>query len=241
MGYTGARITRRFVPMTLEENRHTNAIRMERGGRLLYRQPAAYDTLSFDFSRKILIGGAHFNGNDSLVQSPMDFSTHNCLPLEDLQQILQSVLFPASVPDRQRFRLNRSDERFLYQYMSEYPRESAHPAYDSSEFFDSYAKFYFRGEGHSIPPAIRVFNKTGWSYGFLTDVSYIVDFDHGIEYMLSAVIYTNSDGVLNDDRYDYQENGYPFFSEINQIIYQYELNRTRTVHPDLSAFRFSYQ
>ena len=98
MGYKDIRITRRFVPMNEDQNRHTNPIRFMENDKLLYLQPPAYNDRTFDFSKKILIGKAHYNSKDSLIQSPMDFTTHNNLPLEDLQHILQSVLFPASVP-----------------------------------------------------------------------------------------------------------------------------------------------
>jgi hypothetical protein len=85
-----------------------------------------------------------------------------------------------------------------------------------------------------------VFNKTGWSYGFLTDVAYIVDFKNKVEFMLSGVIYVNKDGVLNDDKYEYEQTGYPFFKEIGNIIYQHELQRKRKFRPDLKSFTFDY-
>jgi len=67
----------------------------------------------------------------------------------------------------------------------------------TTEFFDSYTKFFmFKAWRSKIPPYIRVFNKTGWSYGFLTDVAYIVDFKNKVEFMVSGNIYVNSDGVL---------------------------------------------
>ena len=241
MGYKDIRITRRFVPMNEDQNRHTNSIRFMENGKLLYSQPPAYNGLNFDFSKEILIGKAHYDSKDSLILSPMDFTRHNNLPLEDLQQILQSVLFPASVPEKQQFRLNADDYAFLYQYMSEYPSESSFPHYDDSVYFNSYTKFFmFKSGRKSIPPYIRIFNKPGWSYGFLTDAAYIVDFKNKIEFMLSAVIYVNSDGILNDDKYEYEETGYPFFKEIGEIIYQYELERKRKYHPDLARFQMKY-
>lgn len=240
-GYTNARIVRRFVSMTEEENRHTNAIRFVKDGTVLYRQPPAYDTLSFDYSRKILVGNAHYDRNDSLIRSPMDFTKHNNLPLEDLQQLLQSVLFPESVPDQQRFHLTKDDYRFLYQYLSEYPSESRYPRYDTTTYFDSYTKFFlFKAGRQKIPSHIRVFNKTGWSYGYLTDVAYIADYKNHIEFMLSGVIYVNRDGILNDDKYEYEEIGYPFFQEAGTILYQYEKNRKRLYKPNLDRFKFDY-
>ena len=241
-GYKDTRITRRFVPMNEEQNRHTNAIRFMKDGELIYEQPPAYSTVAFDFSKKVFIGHAHYNRDDSLINAPMDFTTHNNLPLEDLQQMLQSVLFPQSVPRKQRFNLTDSDYKFLYRYMSELPYESAHPKYDTTEFFDSYTKFFFFKAGRGkIPSYIRSFNKPGWSYGFLTDAAYIADFRNNVEFMLSAVIYVNKDGILNDDKYEYEETGYPFFKEVGTIIYNYELKRQRKHIPNLGRFQLTYQ
>ncbi|RYY10325.1 MAG: hypothetical protein EOO04_37065 [Chitinophagaceae bacterium] len=223
--------------MNEDENRHTNQVRFFKGSDTLYVQPAAFNTAPFDFSRKAFIGNAYYDREEKLIDSPMNFTTHNNAPLADLQQIMQSVLFPESVSADKRFLLTPDDYRFLYRYMSMLPYESSYPSYDTSEYFDSYTKFFMFKSGHStIPAHIKVFNKTGWSYGFLTDVAYIIDLKNGVEFMLSGVIYVNSDGVLNDDKYEYEQTGYPFFKEIGDIIYQYELNRPRKHKPDLSKF-----
>lgn len=241
MGYKDMRITRRFVRMDEEQNRHTNPIHFVKDGKTMYDQPAAYSKVQFDFSRKLLIGNGHYNRDEQLINSPMDFTTHNNAPVKDLQQLMQSVLFPTSVPRQQRFDLKEDDYKLLYRYMSQLPFESIHPKYDTTEFFDSYTKFFmFKADSSKIPAYIRVFNKTGWSYGFLTDVAYIVDFKNKIEFMVSGVIYVNSDGILNDDKYEYKQTGYPFFKEIGNIIYEYELNRPRKHQPDLTRFQMDY-
>ncbi|HWN89244.1 MAG TPA: hypothetical protein VNM35_09280, partial [Chitinophagaceae bacterium] len=87
---------------------------------------------------------------------------------------------------------------------------------------------------------IRIFNKVGDAYGFLIDAGYIADFNNNVEFMLSAVIHCNSDGIFNDDKYDYDDIGFPFMKHIGQVIYDYELKRMRKVDPDLSKFRFNY-
>jgi hypothetical protein len=241
-GYKDIRIVRRFAPATEEGNRHTNPVRFVKDGRAVYTQPAAYSTLKYDYSRPLFVGKGHWDKNDSLINQPMDFTRHNNVPLADLQQILQSVLFPASVPAKQRFHLTPADYQFLYRYMSELPSESVYPRYDTTEYFDSYTKFFLFKAGKSkIPDYMRVFNKTGWSYGFLTDVAYIVDFKHNVEFMLSGVIYVNRDGVLNDNKYEYEEIGYPFFKEVGNIIYNYELTRKRVHIPDLRPFKLDYK
>ncbi len=239
--YRDVRITRRFVPMNEDQNRHTNPIRFVQDGKILYGQPAAYNPIDFDFSKKILFGKGHLDAEDSLINQPMDFTRHNNISLEDLQQILQSVLFPGSVPAYMRFNLGPDDLSFLYQYMSEYPGESRYPKYDTSEYYDSYTKFFLFRAGHAVPPDyVRIFNKPGWSYGFLTDVAYLADFKNEVEFMLSAVIYTNRDAILNDNKYEYEETGFPYFRELGYILYRYELSRERQYRPNLQHFRFRY-
>jgi hypothetical protein len=180
------------------------------------------------------------NKNDSLINEPFDFTKHNYIPLEDFQQILQSVLFPLSVPEKQRFDLQNNDRDFLLKFLSQYPSETDYPKYNDSIFYDSYVKFFFMDSTHSMPPHIRVFNKVGWAYGFLTDVSYVTDVKNKIEYMLSATIYVNKDEILNDDKYEFESVGQPFFNEAGKAFYNYELSRDRKYRPNLSAFKIKY-
>lgn len=241
-GYLDTRITHRFVRMTPDENRHTNPVRFIRDdGTLLYAQPAAYNSDPFDFRRTASLGKA-YHARDSLVQKPFDFTTRNKLPLETLQKILQSALFPASVPQKQRFNLTDDDYRFLYQYLSQSPGETNYPKYDATQYYDSYAKFFFRDSlHHHLPAGVRVFNKVGWAYGFLSDASYVADFKNNVEYMLTAVIYVNRDEIMNDDRYEYESVGHPFLYQLGQTIYDYERTRKRQYTPDLSRFRVRYE
>ena len=176
------------------------------------------------------------------MHEPFNFTERNKFPLEAFQQILQSVMFPMSVPAKQRFNLTRDDYRFLYQYLSQYPGETNYPKYDPKQYYDSYVKFFFMDSlHHQMPAGLRVFNKVGWAYGFLTDASYVADFGHKVEYMLTATVYVNSDGILNDDKYDFDTVGNPFMYQLGQTIYQYELTRPRRYTPDLSAFKIQYE
>jgi hypothetical protein len=63
-----------------------------------------------------------------------------------------------------------------------------------------------------------------------------MDAERGVEFLLSAVIYVNADGILNDDRYEYDAIGFPFMRDLGQAVYQYELNRNRRHRPRLSQF-----
>jgi hypothetical protein len=241
-GYRNTRIVRQFMGFSEEQNRHTNAIRfLDKQGQVIYTQPAAYNRDVYDYERIIRIGKGHLDAHDSLIHEPIDFTRANKVGLEDLQQMLQSVLFPESVPARQRFRLTNDDYLFLYRYLSQYPSETNFPRYDTADYYDSYVKFYFRSGSHRMPTDMRVFNKVGWAYGFLTDASYVVDFRNNVEFMLTSTVYVNSDGILNDNRYEYTETGWPFLYDLGQSVYQYELKRKRRYKPDLSRFRLEYE
>lgn len=243
MGYEDARIIRQFVPgLTEEQNRHTNQVRfLDKNGKLIYTQPPAYNKDSFDFSQIVKLGNAYMTMEDSIVNEPFDFTKHNRLSLQDLTDILRSIIFPESMPEEKRFRLTKDDYNFLRKYLSQYPSETSYPKYDTAEFYDSYAKFFFRDSTHhSMPENVRVFNKVGWAYGFLSDASYIMDAKNKIEFFLAATVYTNKDGVINDAKYDYEEIGHPFLYQVGQAMYEYELQRKYKIRPDLSDLIIHY-
>jgi hypothetical protein len=233
-GYTSSRITRQFMGFTELQNRHTNGIQFlnNQGNTILTLAPQ-YNTDSFWFPKPVLIGDAHWNSKDELIQAPFDFTKHNNISLADMQKMLQAVVFPSSVSKQNKFNIPEEDRLFLLQYLSQYPSETNYPKYDSSVFYDSYVKFFFQDSTHTIPNHIRVFNKVGWAYGFITDVSYVLDTKNNIDYMLSATVYVNSDGVVNDSKYDEETIGFPFFKAIGAAFYNYELNRKRLYQPAL--------
>ncbi len=241
-GYSTTRITRQFMGYTEDQNRHTNGIRfVDENNNLLFQQAPQYNTDSFQFGAPILIGNAHWNSNDELIQGPFDFTKHNNISLEDMQKMLQAIIFPASLPAKRRFNISEEDRLFLLQFLSQYPSETNYPKYDTEHFYDSYVKFFFQDSTHTMPKNIRVFNKVGWAYGFLTDVSYVLDTVNNIDYMLSATVYVNSDGVVNDSKYDEATVGFPFLKQIGNAFYEYELKRKRNNHTVLKNQVHKYE
>lgn len=232
-GYEDSRIVRRFVQLTEDENRHTNPVRFYKNGKLVYEQQAQFNQSAFDFSKIAKVGKGYIKGKE-LINEPMDFTTHNKFSLQDQQQMLQSLLFPGTSTKKD-FNLRPEDYSFIYKTMTTLPSQSDFPKYDTKEFFDSYARFFmYRAGKNPIPDHIKIYNKAGWSYGFLIDNAYIADHKNKVEFMVSAVIYANKDDILNDDKYDYEKVGYPFFKEVGEIIYQHELTRKRKYRPEFN-------
>ena len=138
------------------------------------------------------------------------------------------VLFPESVPPARRLRLLPADYALLREALSQLPRQSQHPRYDAAHYPDTYAKFLLGGGGIApLPPGVRVFNKIGQAYGFLIDNAYIQDETNGVEFLLSAVLYVNADGVLNDDIYEYDRIGFPFLRDLGRRVYEAECRHAR--------------
>jgi hypothetical protein len=241
MGFTDVRILRRLeAGFDPEVNRTTNPfVFFGEDGHEVYRQPLARNPEEWHIEMvDVRQGRGHYRGGQ-LISDPIDFSHSNYVSVESLQGILRSVLFPEAVPERQRFHLTDADYRLLYCSMSMLPRESREPAYpDHEEYYDSYVKlFLFGNSKQRMSDHIRIFNKVGQAYGYLIDNAYVVDFETGVEFLLTAVLQVNANQIYNDDEYEYEEVGIPFLARLGQAVYHYERQRTRPRRPDLSRFR----
>ncbi len=241
-GLVNSVITQRLsFPISPEENRQFNPIRfVDNSGKLILAIPSREADSTYVVPGKPKLGRAYYK-NDSLIQGGMDFSYKNKFSLTDLHGVVQRIIFPEAFVGMERFNLSEEHRNFVLQYMSMLPRESEYPAYDTTEFYDSYSKFIkFGTEKGKIDPRFRLFNKTGWSYGHLIEGGYFVDFEAGVEFFVSAIVYVNEDQVLNDDKYETDEIGLPFFAELGEYLYQRELKRKKQLMPDLSKIKFVY-
>jgi hypothetical protein len=235
-GYKDVYIRNRIeLGRTAKENRSTQAIDFfNEQGKKIYHQPAALnkDTLPY---YNAFIGDGYINNQDTLIKGPLNFSEKNIIYLSDLTHILKSVLFFDQTPPSQRFNLTTEDRKFLLHYMHTLPNKSQYPTYDTANYWPSYCKFLYTGsEKGPFPSHLKIFNKVGDAYGFLLDIAYVMDPEKKIEFMLSAVIYCNSDGIINDSMYDYDSVGYPFYKNLGQLIYNYELQRKKAFLPNFA-------
>ncbi len=228
-------------PLSPDQNRHTEAVRFVRHDSIIYQQPMLVNSDSIKAPRKVFKGLGYIKA-DSLARKPFDFTYKNSYPLQEQQEILKAILFPEYVDPKRKFNLTEEDRKFVIKYMSQLPGETKTPRYHKdTTLYDAYCKFLMYGEDKTpIPKNIRIFNKVGDAYGYLIDNAYIVDFENGVEFMLSAVINTNTDGIYNDGKYEYKTIGYPFMKNIGQAIYNYELKRKRKHKPNLQEFVLKY-
>lgn len=220
-------IHRLSVAMGIEDNRRLNPIRfLDSAARSVLELPARSDNWKSDMP--VVKIGKGFYQNGQLINEPFDFSQKNSIALADLHQLMKTIFFPGSLPASQRFSLQADDLAFLKECMKSYPYEGLVAGYANNEKPDSVVKVFAAAAGNVLhAPQFSVYDKVGGAYGFLTNTAYVLDEKTGIEFLLSATIYCNSDGILNDDRYDYEQIGYPFMRALARLIYAKEQERNK--------------
>ncbi|MEB2783455.1 serine hydrolase [Algoriphagus persicinus] len=224
-----------------DENSVANPIRfLDSTGKVILQIPERVTKTIYSNVDNPIIGKA-FYAADSLILHGMDFTYKNKFALSDLDGVVKRIVFPSAFLESERFSITEDQREFFLEYMSMVPAESDFPKYHKSAYWDTYSKFYLDGNDKSdLPANIRIFNKTGQAYGHLLDASYYVDFDKGIEFFVSAVIYVNKNETLNDDQYEYDKIGFPFFAELGDYLYQMESERKKMIPADLKKFKFDY-
>ena len=162
--------------------------------------------------------------NDSIMQEPFSFALKNYYPISAQHAVLKRIIIPEAFSENERFKLNDEQRKFILEAMHNLPKKVG---YDPIEYYDSYVKFFMFGDNkEDMPEHIKIYNKVGYAYGTLTDCSYILDSKNKVEFMLTATILVNKDGIFNDNIYEYDDIGIPFLAELGRQVYNYELNKS---------------
>ncbi|MGB0861451.1 MAG: hypothetical protein ACPG19_05090 [Saprospiraceae bacterium] len=221
-----------------EANKYSNPYQLFDGDKMVFEQKEVYGLGPNQINLgSTLKGKAFVKADGTLVNQPFDFSKKNFISAKDMEKMVKISVFPEYTESNDGFYLTEEDYFFLQKNMSLLPRESTFPTYDEKEYPDSYNKYLmFGGSQERIPDHIRIFNKVGKGYGYLVDCAYIVDLKNKVEFMLTAVIYTNENDTFNDGKYEYESIGLPFMANLGQVIYDYELKREREFEPEVYKF-----
>lgn len=239
--FTNSRIVTRvgIGGFSTEDNRYTNPISfLNEAGKVTYAQEAVEaDGDYFQPLQQTIKGKGYYDDNlDTVVYEQFDMSKKNFINLKDLEASMKRILFPNSFDKESRFDLRDDDYSFLWETMQKLPREHPYLQDHLEEYYDSYVKFFLFGdEKDPMPDHIRIFNKVGFAYGYLTDCAYIIDTDKKIEFFLTATVHVNENQIYNDGKYEYDE-GIKFLAELGRVVYNLELNRERKFFPDFTKY-----
>ena len=185
--------------------------------------PAFTNKSSVALQLNALKKGIGYIKNGELVNGPFDFSNKNYYPLETLHNTMKRIVFPEAFKESERFNLTKKDREFILFSMQNLPKNAG---YNPTEYYDGYCKFFMFGDTkENIPSNIKIYNKVGDAYGTLIDCAYIVDEANKVEFIVSATLLVNKDGIFNDDKYEYDTVGLPFLGELGRQLYAKNLKK----------------
>ncbi len=223
--FPSTNIFRNFSGCDISENLRCNSCTVFVKCRPIYHQgvtcmDSAVMMKYYTYSKDRLVGNSVLE-NGVLTEGPKDFNYHLEYPLNEVHETLKRLIFPGSYSKAERWSLSNKNRKYLIRCMGIYPSEMENSLYrDHSKFPANYNKYLIFGD--TIPAEnsndIRTIGKIGISYGFVTESAYIVDFRHHCDFFLSVSMYVNSDGIINDGKYEYDEIARPFFAQLSRIL-----------------------
>lgn len=240
-GYDSTQLLHRLTErLGIADEKYTNPVNFYGAFRqLLYAQPMQHSVKGYPGERNDFIGRGYFD--DSLMMAPMNFSARNRLPLIEIHEMFSSLIFPAAVAANRRFELSTEEQTFLVKQMAHQLPHARNLRSDAAYDY-AYTNFLFGLNGLAdTNRQIRNFQVMGAGLGQLTATAYVADLLNKSEFMVSATIYCNRDNILNDEEYDYDSIGLPFFQALSKALMRHELARKRKILPDLSALDSSFR
>jgi hypothetical protein len=221
-GLSSVRIRHRLsVSRSPSDNLRTRRVEFLLGDSTSIDVPERTSDLALDLNTEggVDVGEGYFQGG-SLKHSPMSFADKNRISLVDLQDLHVMILRPdVRLPEKKGLDLGDSDREFLKKAMSEYAAESTNPVYDEATHPDDYVKFLLHGLMRVAPKQdLVIYDKVGLAYGFTVENAYVVNKRTGKSFFLTATLYTNDDGILNDDQYGYDAIAFPFWRDLGEVI-----------------------
>jgi len=232
--FTDSRIVHRvgISGFTTEDHKHTNPVSFlnDQGDTLLSLPAQVAQKDHFNVLHDTQKGiGYYVDSTEKTVMEPFDMSKKNFINLRDLEASLMRVVFPNSFEEDERYNLTKEQANFLRESMLHLPKDFDYLAQDTTyDYYDGYVKFFMYGDTKDdIPDHIKIMNKVGYAYGYLTDCAYISDTQNNIDFFLTATIQVNENQIFNDGVYEYEEVGIPFLAELGRQVYWWELGRER--------------
>ena len=214
-------IRHRFSKCDTIENRYTNQIYfLSERGDTLFTQPAAYFNGPYVQPMPHMTVGKSQIINGKTVSKPKDFSHSNALPLSNMHAFLMELIYPESQPFT--YDITEEHRALIREALTICPKDARNKKIASNaDFHDNYTNYLFFGnENKSRSSTLEVCNIVGLAYGFMTDIAYVKDPISGVEFFLSATLYTNASNKFGSGKYEYSTIGFPFMKEIAWTIHQ---------------------
>ena len=162
----------------------------------------------------LLVGDRYLAGGQT-VPHPMAFADKNAISIIDLQDMLIQVVRPDVELGNPGLGLSAEHREFMLEAMRLLPAQSSNPAYDAAKFPDNWVKFLLPGLERVAPREdFVIHNKVGLAYGFLIENAAVTHIPTGRTFFLTACVYANPNGTLNDNTYAYDTVSLPLMADL---------------------------
>lgn len=158
---------------------------------------------------KALEVGTAYRDRTGLVDKPLDFADKNYASLRDLQRINVSLLFPER-PEAARLELTDAQRAHLVSSMTRSFKNRAQAAEHSPLTPGVIDALGEKG--------IDYIGKSGRAYGFHLENAFIRDKASGRAFFVTVTVFSNPDGVMNDDDYGYDEVTRPLLASLGGAL-----------------------
>ncbi len=236
-------VCNRFSISEPAEHRHSNFLEIisnTKEPKVLYQQIQTFNPVQPHCTYTDYNFGEKHYEKGVLVNGPKNFYYNNYIPITEMNLFMQKLFFPKETHST--FNLTKDDYTFLKKYLAILPRQCTQPRYNESEYPDCYMKYFIiGGSKERLDNSVRIFDKLGQYFGWTCDAAYIVDYANGVEFFLSAVIYTNSKHEVADNPTEYANIAAPFFAQLGKSFYEYELKRKKKFTPHINFVSLSME
>jgi hypothetical protein len=170
----------------------------------------------------LLFGTAH---NDPVterrIEAPMDFGEKNALSLDDHQRLLGWVVLPGgggfgvTAPPG----FTEADRGFVRETLGQNAPDLRGRAFEGTQHTEARYRPTLPGVLRVRPRAqLEVRGKAGKAYGFHVENAFYRDVETGRGFLLAVAIFANTDGVMNDGRYDYATITERFLRVVGEVV-----------------------
>lgn len=208
MGFESVRFHHRLSTTSMRRTTRRVLI-LPWGSRAIRNPPRVSDyVMPPTFAAKTLVGEGYRDAR-GIQEKPMDFGEKNYASLYDLHRITLALVAPELAPGID-MGLSPDDLQVLLSPMTGRLLPGSH---------GSTHKPMLPGLREVIDVTrLRYTNKAGRAYGFHIDNAYVEDEPSGKGFFVTAAIYANPNGILNDDDYAYNDLSAPFLAAVGEAL-----------------------
>ncbi len=226
------KIAHRFTPCIgddVEESTAMKAIALPDSTVYFKERKSITDRKKVIFKKGLKVGKAVKINDNKIENRPKNFSQNNAVKLETLMEIIVKLVNPDTTENNQFYSITPEQRMLLIRYLGMRPSEDKIvSSTDCINLPENYTNYLYTGQGnYEAEKNIRIVNIVGKSYGFITDCMYFADENSKTDFFLAARIYVNEDGILNDDKYEYDEIAFPLFEKLGKKIFEFEKKRKK--------------